>query len=90
MSNYPFNTDLYQYMIANEAPQTVIDQFNDVIVHKADNKDFFQWSEPRNGILMPNPEYLRQRLAHLNTAGGCESRWYCEHPRFGARCFKSR
>ena len=66
--DYPVGADLYQYMIDNEAPQTVIDQFNDVIVHKADNKDFFQWSEPRNGILMPNPEYLRQRLARLNTA----------------------
>lgn len=65
--DYPFNTDLYQYMIDNQASQTLIEQFNDVIVHKADNKDFFQWNESRNGILMPDPDYLRQRLTSLNT-----------------------
>ena len=45
-------------MIDNNAPPTLIEQFNNVIVHKADNKDFFKWSEIRNGILMPDPGLL--------------------------------
>lgn len=51
--------DLYQYMIDNEAPQTLIDQFNDVIVYKVDNKDFFEWGASRNGMLMPHPDLLK-------------------------------
>jgi len=47
--------DLYQYMIDNNAPPTLIEQFNDVFIHKANNKDFFEWSEVRNGMLMPDP-----------------------------------
>ncbi len=57
--DYPVGADLYQYMIDNRAPQALIEQFNDVIVHKADNPDFFQWDEPRNGILMPHPKHLK-------------------------------
>ena len=57
--DYPVGADLYQYMIDNGAPQALIEQFNDVIVHKADNPDFFQWDEPRNGILMPHPKHLK-------------------------------
>ena len=55
---YSIFDDLYQYMIDNNAPPTLIEQFNNVIVHKADNKDFFEWSEIRNGILMPDPGLL--------------------------------
>ena len=56
--DYRIFDDLYQYMIDNNASPTLIEQFNKVIVHKADNKDFFEWSEIRNGILMPNPGLL--------------------------------
>ena len=45
-------------MIDNNAPSTLIEQFNDVFVHKADNKDFFEWSEVSNGMLMPDPGLL--------------------------------
>ena len=53
--DYHVFDDLYQYMIDNNAPPTLIEQFNDVFVYKADNKDFFEWSEVRNGMLMPDP-----------------------------------
>ena len=66
--DYPVGADLNRYMIDNGAPQALVEQFNDIIVHKADNKDFFQWSEPRNGILMPDPEFLhQQRPEDVNT-----------------------
>ena len=53
--NYHISDDLYQYMIDNNASPTLIEQFNDVFVYKGDNKDFFEWSEVRNGMLMPDP-----------------------------------
>ena len=56
--DYLISEDLHQYMIDNEAPQTLIDQFHDVIVHKADNKDFFEWGASYNGMLMPYPDLL--------------------------------
>ena len=56
--DYRIFDDLYQYMIDNNAPSTLIEQFNDVFVHKADNKDFFEWSEVSNGMLMPDPGLL--------------------------------
>ena len=56
--DYQISDDLYQYMIDNNALQTLITQFNDVFVHKADNTDFFQWQLVSNGMLMPEP--LRQ------------------------------
>ena len=51
--DYRIGDDLYQYLIDNNAPPTLVEQFNKVIVHKADNKDFFEWSEVRNGMQMP-------------------------------------
>ncbi len=56
--DYHIYNDLYQYMIDNNAPPTLIEQFNNVIVYKADNRDFFEWSKIRNGILMPDPGLL--------------------------------
>ena len=58
--DYHISDDLYQYMIDNKAPPTLIEQFNDVFVHSADNKDFFEWSEARNGMLMPDQGLLNQ------------------------------
>lgn len=57
-TDYRIHYDLHQYMIDNHAPQTLIDQYNHVIIYKVDNKDFFQWDEIHNGILMPNPKFL--------------------------------
>lgn len=54
--SYGIQDDLYQYMVDNGASATLLQQFNSVIVHKADNKDFFEWSVVRNGLLMPGPD----------------------------------
>lgn len=45
-------------MTDNGAAPTLIEQFSKVIVHQADNKDFFEWSVVRNGMLMPDPGLL--------------------------------
>ena len=53
---YRYNSDdLYKYMIDNGAAAALVEQFNKVIVHRADNRDFFEWSEVRNGMLIPGP-----------------------------------
>ena len=54
--SYSTQDDLYQYMVENLASTSLIEQFNSVIVHRADNKDFFEWSVVRNGLLMPSPQ----------------------------------
>lgn len=50
---YQKYSDLYQYMIDNQAPSTLTERFDQVFLHKADNRDFFEWSEVANGMLMP-------------------------------------
>ena len=51
---YSIRDDLYDYMIRNGASDELVKGFGDVILHRADNKDFFQWEEIHNGMLMPN------------------------------------
>ena len=55
---YRMSDDLYDYMTENGASPSLFEQFNNVIVHKADNKDFFEWNEIRNGMLMPDQGLL--------------------------------
>ncbi|MDE0552639.1 MAG: dockerin type I domain-containing protein, partial [Candidatus Poribacteria bacterium] len=66
--NYKAHGDLYQYMIDNNAPQTLIGQFKNVIVYNVDNRDFFEWSVIKNGISLPHPDYVPRlnKLASLN------------------------
>ena len=54
-TDYDISDDLYQFMVNNAAEEVLIDGFNDVFVHSADNKDFFEWSVVANGMLMPQP-----------------------------------
>ena len=58
--DYHIFDDLYQYMIDNKAPSSLIEQFNDVFVYQTDNKDFFEWSIVSNGMLMPDKGLLYQ------------------------------
>ena len=58
--DYHIFDDLYQYMIDNKAPSSLIEQFNDVFVYQTDNKDFFEWSIVSNGMLMPDKGLLDQ------------------------------
>ena len=64
--DYHIFDDLYQYMIDNKAPSSLIEQFNDVFVYQTDNKDFFEWSIVSNGMLMPDKGLLDQ-LRKLRT-----------------------
>ncbi|MDE2997520.1 MAG: hypothetical protein OXU79_00405 [Gemmatimonadota bacterium] len=56
---YRFYDDLYSYMVNNGAPPSLFERFDDVIEYRVDNKDFFDWSENRNGMLMPDPGLLQ-------------------------------
>ena len=58
--DYHISADLYQYMIDNKAPSSLIKQFNDVFVYQTDNKDFFEWNLVSNGMLMPDQALLDQ------------------------------
>ena len=55
---YGMSDDLHRFMTDNGAAPTLIKQFSKVIVHQADNRDFFEWSVVRNGMLMPAPGLL--------------------------------
>lgn len=46
--------DLYQLMLDNNAPTELLQLFGKVIVHRADNRDFFQWTTVANGISRPH------------------------------------
>ncbi len=45
--------DLYQFLVDNAAEPDLIDGFGRVYVHRADNRDFFDWDIVANGMLMP-------------------------------------
>ena len=68
-AQYSIWEDLYNYMVRNQASHTLIENFSDVIVHRADNKDFFQWEESRNGMLMPSPHINNNRAPRIPADG---------------------
>ena len=45
--------DLYQFLVANEAGPDLIEGFERVFVHRADNRDFFEWEVVANGMSSP-------------------------------------
>ncbi len=45
--------DLYELMLAYSAPPGLLEKFQNVIVHAVDNRDFFEWSLPANGMISP-------------------------------------
>ncbi|MQF48936.1 hypothetical protein FIM08_03445 [SAR202 cluster bacterium AC-647-N09_OGT_505m] len=60
--DYQLEDDLYQFMIDNQASSGLKELFDQVFVRKADNSDFFDWSDASNisndvanGMLMPSP-----------------------------------
>ena len=53
--DYSISDDLYQYMLDNQADAALFEQFSNVIIHQADNKDFFEWEVVANGMTMPLP-----------------------------------
>ena len=64
--DYRIWDDLYAYLIDNWAPIKLVEQVREVIVHSADNRDFFEWEVVRNGLLMPEARLLEEiRLRRL-------------------------
>ena len=53
--DYSISDDLYDYMAAHRAGNDLLVRFDDVFVHRADNRDFFEWEPGANGMLMPDP-----------------------------------
>ena len=61
--DYQIEDDVYHYMISNNASSDLKNLFDSVFVHKADNRDFFDWTNATNyvankylnGMLMPLP-----------------------------------
>ena len=45
--------DLYELMKAYSAPPGLLEKFQNVIVHAVDNRDFFEWNVPANGMISP-------------------------------------
>ncbi len=51
--------DVLEFLQANGAGPELVKAFDRVIVHQADNRDFFEWPESRGGMLMPASWWLR-------------------------------
>ena len=49
---YPLH-DLYELLVRHPAPSSLLEKFKSVIVHAVDNRDFFEWSFPANGMISP-------------------------------------
>ena len=45
--------DLYETMVVYQASPALLERFAEVIVHKADNRDFFEWDVAANGMISP-------------------------------------
>ena len=45
--------DLHQFLVANGAEPDLIEGFERVFVHRADNRDFFEWEVVANGMISP-------------------------------------
>ena len=52
-AGYDLSDDLYTFMIRHDAREELLQAFKSVIVHQADSRDFFEWEEEANGMLMP-------------------------------------
>ena len=57
-SDYWLGDDLLNYLELNNAPEEIVDKFESLIIHSADNRDFFEWEVVSNGLLMINPDEL--------------------------------
>ena len=55
--------DLYDMMLAYSAPPSLLEKFQHVIVHAADNRDFFEWSFAANGMITPLERIYSRRTS---------------------------
>ncbi|MDE0436117.1 MAG: hypothetical protein OXH92_19110 [Bryobacterales bacterium] len=54
-SEYGVFDDLFDYMVAHRAGDDLLGLFDNIFLHRADNRDFFEWDQSANGMLMPSP-----------------------------------
>ena len=54
-SDYTILSDLLHYLESKNASDELINKFHDVIIHSADNRDFFEWEFESNGLTMDDP-----------------------------------
>ena len=59
---YTVRTDLYDYMVEFGAGNLLRRRFRKVLVHRADNRDFFEWGPGAHGMLMPSRPPLSRPL----------------------------
>ena len=45
--------DLYDFMLRHNASEELLRAFDGIVIHRADNRDFFEWDGSYNGMLMP-------------------------------------
>ena len=57
---YSSRDDLHDFMERHSAPARLMEGFSHLIAHRADNRDFFQWEQGSNGLLMPADDWLEK------------------------------
>ena len=57
-SGFSLGNDLLAYLEEQDAPQTLLDDFEKLFISTADNRDFFDWDVVSNGLLMIEPSRL--------------------------------
>ena len=51
---FSYRSDVRHYLSGQAGASSLIDQYDSVIIHHADNRDFFEWPIERNGMFMPS------------------------------------
>ena len=51
-ADYTYYDDLLDVILRNSRNQQLINQYYQVVIHSATNKDFFQWDVEKNGIIL--------------------------------------
>ena len=51
-ASYRYDADLWEWLVSNDAPMSLLEMFDQTIIHYANNRDFFAWEEVANGIML--------------------------------------
>ena len=51
-ASYRYDADLWEWLVSNDAPAALLEMFDQTIIHDANNRDFFDWEEVANGIIL--------------------------------------
>lgn len=53
--------DVLDYIETSGGGVGLVEAFRRVVIYGVDNRDFFEWTDNRNGITMPHPDWWRER-----------------------------